>query len=354
MVAQVTSIDARLTKLMPALSARERAVLILGSFKNKTLEDPKWRNTMPPDQSAELSRLIGLINACGVQLAHLITFLEGEVEKLELRIVHLITLRSWELNLAEIDYAAALLVREPLTETAYQGLVRKASNEYVPLAKLAETLAEKERAWSDDDLESVRWAGDLVVKQEAWLRLVQGAAARLLAAASAGDLEAKGSGKAMRIKRGSFDAWLGRADTLHPEWAGGYDVRPDDGAARVDGDRKTLAHLQLALEKPVSDSSGGRTSLSTVIEGHIAALQAGIQMRWEDVRAIEIVIYEIAAEFGGEDPLRPLIREVLDKAKAGLTFLNRLLEWQDAAAELKEPDDDNLAALRALVERNSK
>ena len=38
MVAQV-SIEARLTGLMPALSARERAVLILGAFKNKTPEE---------------------------------------------------------------------------------------------------------------------------------------------------------------------------------------------------------------------------------------------------------------------------------------------------------------------------
>ncbi|MCH8089346.1 MAG: hypothetical protein IH955_04970 [Chloroflexi bacterium] len=36
-----------------------------------------------------------------------------------------------------------------------------------------------------------------------------------------------------------------------------------------------------------------------MIEGHIAALQAGIQMRWEDVRALEIVIDEIA---GGVSP----------------------------------------------------
>ncbi len=276
-------------------------MLILGAFKNKTPEEPKWRATMPSNQAFELYRLIGLINACGIQLAHLITFLEGEVEKLELKVVHLITLRDWELNLAEIDFAAAHLTREPLTETAYQDLVKKASNEYVPLAKLAETLAGVERAWSDADLESVPWSGDLVVKSEAWLRLAHDAADRLLNAASAGDLEAKGSGKAMRIKRASFDAWLGRADTPDPEWAGGYDVRPDDESARVDGDRKSLAHLQLALEKPVTDRSGGRTSLSTVIEGHIAALQAGIQMRWEDVRALEIVIDEIAAEFGGED-----------------------------------------------------
>ncbi len=121
----------------------------------------------------------------------------------------------------------------------------------------------------------------------------------------------------------------------------------------MEGDRKTLAHLQLALEKP-HKLSGERVGLSEVIGEQTARIQAGMRMRWEDVRALEIVIDEIAAEFGGEDPLRPLIREALDKAKAGLTFLNRLLEVHDQAVELQEPDEDNLADLRALVERNSK
>lgn len=76
-------------------------------------------------------------------------------------------------------------------------------------------------------------------------------------------------------------------------------------------------------------------------------------MIWEDVRAIEIVIEEIAAEFGEEDPLRPRIREALDKAKAGLTYLNRVLEVLDAAVELQEPAEDNLTDLRAIVERRA-
>ena len=40
------SLDTRLQKLMPALSAKERAILILRSLKEETEEDPSWRNTM--------------------------------------------------------------------------------------------------------------------------------------------------------------------------------------------------------------------------------------------------------------------------------------------------------------------
>ncbi len=223
------SIDASLTKLMPGLSAQERAILILGAFKSKTPEDPNWRITMPPHQSPELSRLVGLVNACGLQVASLIVSIKKEVEKLELHVLHLDTLLRWDLHVAEIDQAAQF-AREPVTAGADQ------------------------------------------------------------------------------------------------------------------------ADLDLLLEKPYKLSEE-RVALSTVIEGLVTELQAHVQVFWEDARAIEIVLDEVAAEFGGEDPLRARFRELLDKMKAGLTHLNGVLEVMDAAAELQEPDEDNLADLRALVER---
>ena len=178
---------------MPALSARERAILILGSFKSKSPENPDWRTTMLPHQPVELDRLTGLVNACGVQVASLIASLRKEVEKLELHVLHLDTLLRWDLNVAEIDQAAQL-AREPVTAGADQ------------------------------------------------------------------------------------------------------------------------ADLHLLLEKPYKLSEE-RVALSTVIEGEVAGLQALVQVFWEEARAIEIVIDEVAAGFAGEDPLRPRIHELLDKSK---------------------------------------
>lgn len=97
---------------------------------------------------------------------------------------------------------------------------------------------------------------------------------------------------------------------------------------------KAKKNLQLLLEKPFKCPEG-RGALSAVIEARVAEVQAGVQVLWEEVRAI--------------DPLRPRFRELLDKMKAGLTHLNSVLEVQDAAAELKEPDEGNLADLRALA-----
>ena len=43
----MSSIDSRLSRLSPKLSARERGLLVLRSFKEKTPEDPAWRQSMP-------------------------------------------------------------------------------------------------------------------------------------------------------------------------------------------------------------------------------------------------------------------------------------------------------------------
>ena len=56
------SIDTRLSRLMPALSARERAALAVRAFKDDEPEDPAWRRTMPRDQVDEFRRLIDLEN----------------------------------------------------------------------------------------------------------------------------------------------------------------------------------------------------------------------------------------------------------------------------------------------------
>jgi hypothetical protein len=52
------SIDYRLHRLSPKLSARERALLVLRSLKEGTPEDFAWRHTMPPAQAHDFNRLI--------------------------------------------------------------------------------------------------------------------------------------------------------------------------------------------------------------------------------------------------------------------------------------------------------
>lgn len=67
---------------------------------------------------------------------------------------------------------------------------------------------------------------------------------------------------------------------------------------------------------------------------------------WQELRAVEAVLEEVAAEFDGEDPLLPLVREVLDKTRQDLAELHLLLDFVDAEVELPEPDEERVAFLR--------
>ena len=57
----MSTLDTRLSRLMPALSAKERGVLVLRSLKDGTAEDPMWRSTMPLNQYAEFNRYHGFV-----------------------------------------------------------------------------------------------------------------------------------------------------------------------------------------------------------------------------------------------------------------------------------------------------
>src|SRR5262249_27711284 len=80
-------IDQRLTRLMPGLSANERATLILRARKERGEEDPAWRLSMPPEQFREFNRLIHLMNACGDQLSAMLLLIEQIISTLEAKLM---------------------------------------------------------------------------------------------------------------------------------------------------------------------------------------------------------------------------------------------------------------------------
>jgi hypothetical protein len=96
---------------------------------------------------------------------------------------------------------------------------------------LTQEVAESDRAWDDDDLESAPWSRDLVGKDAAWILLCAGAENRLRALVAGDALEAKGRGKDLRVPRVSFDHWLGQPVTVYPAWAARHEVRPTPTSA---------------------------------------------------------------------------------------------------------------------------
>ncbi|MPZ49024.1 MAG: hypothetical protein GEU75_06915 [Dehalococcoidia bacterium] len=347
------SLDARLNKLMPALSARERAVLVLRSMKDKTPEDPSWRRSMPSSQTHEFNRYIELMNGCNHRLAFLILHVCKEVEKLELRIAWLSTLRLWELNLAELDLYASVLTREAVTAGEHERLQKKAEQEYIGISEAAKALAEAGRAWTEDDLERLGPLSQQFVKDSAWQRLCAAAEAKLRQAVAAGELVGRGAGQRLALRRGSLDAWLGRPVTVRSEWAGGYEVRPDGQWAAVMAEKVSLGHLREALDtmpgarsRPELEAS----SVSQFIEKVEALIRGGAMARWQDLRAVERALDQVAEEFGGEDPLKPLLRQDIEEAKQTLRHVAECLAVYDAPAELAEPDEHEVSETLTLIE----
>lgn len=116
------SLDQRLNRLMPTLTARERATLILRSLRENTSEDPLLRRTMPNDQAREFNHYIDLMNACNMYLPLYITMVEGHSKELELRFGWLLTLarfgnHTW--NLAQLVPASKRAQAERSVAGAY-------------------------------------------------------------------------------------------------------------------------------------------------------------------------------------------------------------------------------------------
>ena len=69
------------------------------------------------------------------------------------------------------------------------------------------------------------------------------------------------------------------------------------------------------------------------------------------LRAIDVVLDEVAAEFDGEDPLGPVMRGVLEEARK-MTTLHAVLSAMEPL-ELKEPDEEALEIADLLRERQA-
>lgn len=65
----------------------------------------------------------------------------------------------------------------------------------------------------------------------------------------------------------------------------------------------------------------------------------------------EVVLDEVAKEFGGQDPARPVIRESLEKSKRTVQELREGLQRIGEAFDLPEPSEEQLKLLREIVER---
>jgi hypothetical protein len=237
-------------------------------------------------------------------------------------------LQVWGLNLDEVEHEASLLVREPITES--ENREKAKTDAYRSLGELAALMVEDGHGWAEPERE--RAGGRLwkvIPYADAWHERYEGAKERLRQAVLAGELEGKEEGRTLRIRGDAFEAWYGRRLCGKPEWGAGYDVRPDEQAARVAADRLVFEAIQRSLQSmplehvPTKSLPVRARSVAGLTAGMREYLGVFVEYSWCWLRSIEIVVQWIGERFDGEDPLRPVRRGYLEECREGLDAAQR-------------------------------
>jgi len=342
------SIDQRLSRLAPVLTAQERAILILDAWKDGKPEDPAWRHTMPPEQSHAFNRYIDLINQANPVLGHLITALYHQARELELREAWLIDLTLWQEHVEAIQEAVRLAIDEPITQSEYDAKLASAREEWVPVRDLAAFLAGEREDWSEDDYREPE-DDDYgpVISDVAWERAVAEEEKRLRALASAGTLPSRGKGKAMKLQASAVEHF-GHVVDVTPENYGSYRVLPDDQAKAVDAELVDLRRLQDILgQQPYDWASDVEPALPEKIRSILQETIANqLISTWVELRCVEAILGEIAEAFNGADPLRPALREKLEATRQKLLTVTEHLRYLRIEVVLREPLEEELQEMR--------
>jgi hypothetical protein len=351
------SIDGRLDKLTPALTAKERALLVLRAWKEEREEDLQVRRTMPQSQALDFNYHIDLMNAANLDIGKYTVVLHMTATQLGLKQAWLASLQLWGIRIWDLAQYIALHTNEPITESEHRRLLEETRAEMVPVADLAEVLVEGYEGWSEADKEQAEDGDDeQVVSDKAWDRLLAEKKRELTRLVQEGVLAGKRRGRGLLVNNGSFYDWLGHPVPVRPDWGTSYDVLPDDQAESL---KKTRLRAQKAIAaSPTSpilefleEKLGRRVTerQERWDEAMVAlreSLREGVPWCWQELRAVEMVLDEVAQEFDGEDPLLPPVREVLDKTRQDLVDLHSSLPHVDVEVDLSEPDEERIEFLR--------
>jgi hypothetical protein len=338
------SLDTRLSRLAPGLTAQERAILVLEAWKDDRPEDPSWRNSMPTEQTRAFNHYIELMNKANLALGRVIGVIHMQAEALEQREAWLMSMVLWMDHIEEIARAVRLAVREPVTESEYNAQVEANREEWVPVEELAAFLA-GQREYADDDFEESE-ADWPEVKDDVWERAVAEEEERLRKLVAAGKLPSRGKGKALKLQQRAI-MHFGHENYLS------YRVVPDDHAESVEVERESLRRLQQAIDWQSGD--GPETDELTdlpqrMCEGLKATTAHRIISTWVLLHSVEAVVNEIGESFNGIDPLRPVFREKREATRAKLLAIQEHLRVLNIEVELRDPLAEEIQEIRGWLE----
>ncbi len=357
----------RLGKLYPALTAKERAILVLRAWKEGGEEHSEVRGTMPAEQGLEFNRLIDLMNAVNREFPPYLVLLQALVGRLGLRHGWLMSLKLWGIQAGNLAAYIFLRTKEPVTESEHRRLVEEARAETVPASELAEILVERYKGWEEADTEPDDGDDEPSVTDKAWNRVLGDKRREIAVLVGDGVLSGKQKGRRLVVNVGSFYDWLGEPTPVYPEWGTEFEVFPDAEADKVKGLGRERSDVQESLARSPMHSAlvfdwgefapnrrrssqGSPSQIDEACDALIATLKEGTQKCWAEMRAAEQVLAEAAEGFDGEEPLLPAARSVLDGIREELSDLHEQVKPHVGPFELPDPDEETLGLVRTLVQ----
>jgi hypothetical protein len=354
------SAESRLDRLYPALTAKERGLLVLHAYKADEKPDRLIYDTTPDGQAKQFNHYIHLMNAANTEVAMVLMILREQITKADLKSAWLQTLRFWADDVASLRVLVGFNTKEPITESEYAKREAEARDELLPLAECVQFVVE-DQPWDDGDY-VIGKDGERDVSTRAWNRVERATRLRLQQSIADGTLPSRKRGRGVVIPAGAYFDWRGEPTPVYPEDAWGFDVRPDDQAEQVELDRRAEAvvrrildrapkplpqptDLDAAVERP--EGGGFGTELEQALVISMCDL---VRQHWCDARSLEVGVAEIAEEFDGEDPLRPDTRALLDGCLDSCRKLrDQMADYVEI--ELPEPTEDDVAQVRRLIEK---
>lgn len=349
----------RLDKLYPALTAKERALLVLRAWKRDEEEDRRIRLTMPSAQINEFNLYIDLLNgAC--ELTPYVHAIGITIDQMGLRYGWLLTLDLWAIHAFKLADYIWSETKEPITESEYRRRQEAARAEMVPATEFAELLAEEHEGWAVADLKERDDGGEPTVTTAAWKRVRKEKERELAALVGEGVLKGDGKGRRLLINAGSFYGRRGEKAPVWPDWGLEFDIVPDTKAKEVDRRRRSRESAREALMQGPSfaallrrgsaGNSGGRDGVESkvgrLVAIHEERLHEGASVCWRGLIAAEKVVEEMVEQFSGEDPLKPATRQALQDARVQLDELVEQLKARLGSIELGEPPAELVNKLR--------
>ena len=353
----------RLDNVFRRLTPKQRAMMALKYVKQRAKPEKAIWSTASSEDLVELRRIVSQLSAVTALVPDMY-LLRSYVSELDLLCRLISTRRDLGKDIRFLGCDILNASNEPVTESAYRLREQELRAALEPVRELADVAVNRDGVFTDADYTTE--SGERMLIEGAWDRVRADMEGELIRLFREGTLTGEEDETGIRIRSGSFYDWFGESQPVYSIEGLEYEVVPDDQVDLVAVQQRTRRAVKeltsyapgrddLPLEldsEPPGLSEIPSMMLSVDVERRdVIALRDGIQLRWRELRAYEIVVAEVATEdFCGVDPLYAEARNLLQEIRDHLVALREKLQPYAGPALLPEPGATHLAQLRKYLQ----